>query len=71
MSSVQAAIEGGREPALDGALAGALAGALLGPAAIPGVDLGRLARVGLIEDFAARLVGRALSAAAARSEAGT
>jgi ADP-ribosylglycohydrolase len=71
VSAVHAAIEGGREPALDGALAGALAGALLGPAAIPGVDLGRLARVGLVEDFAARLVGRALSAAAAHSEAGS
>lgn len=71
VSAVRAAIDGGRDPALDGALAGALAGALLGPAAIPGDDLGRLARVGLIEGFAARLAERAVSTAEVRSRAGS
>jgi ADP-ribosylglycohydrolase len=56
--AIDAAIGHGREPALDGALAGALAGALQGARGLPASGTGALARLDLLEQFAARLAER-------------
>lgn len=56
--AIRAAVRNGREPALDGALAGALAGALWGAAALPEQAVSGLARLDLLEQFAARLAAR-------------
>jgi ADP-ribosylglycohydrolase len=69
--AIRAAIDNGREPALDGALGGALAGALFGPAAVPEEELSRLARLDVLEAFAARLAHRAVPAGEGRTEAGS
>jgi ADP-ribosylglycohydrolase len=62
-SAIDAAIVGGREPALDGALAGALAGALHGASTLSSEALAGLARPDLLEEVAARLVRRQAAAA--------
>ena len=56
--AIDVAISHGREPALDGALAGALAGALQGASGLPASGAGGLARLDLLEQFAARLAKR-------------
>ena len=63
---IRAAVGHGRDPALDGALAGALAGALQGAGSLPGEEVADLARLDLLERFAARL---AEHASVARAEA--
>jgi ADP-ribosylglycohydrolase len=68
ISAIEAAIVGGREPALDGALAGALAGALHGASTLPSEALGGLARLDLLEDVATSLVRRQATAAAVGPE---
>jgi len=56
--AIQQAVRAGREPALDGALAGALAGALWGANALPAESRSGLARLDVLEQFAARLIDR-------------
>jgi ADP-ribosylglycohydrolase len=58
MQAIRAAIDHGREPALDGALAGALWGALFGATSLPTGAVSSLAQVALLEEFAARLAVR-------------
>ena len=67
-SAIEAAIVGGREPALDGALAGALAGALHGASTLSSEALAGLARPDLLEAVAARLGRRQATAASAGPE---
>jgi ADP-ribosylglycohydrolase len=67
-STIEAAIVGGREPALDGALAGALAGALHGASTLSAEALAGLARPDLLEEVAARLVRRQATAAVVGAE---
>jgi ADP-ribosylglycohydrolase len=68
ISAIEAAIVGGREPALDGALAGALAGALHGASTLSPEALAGLARTDLLEDVAASLVRRQSTAVAVSPE---
>jgi ADP-ribosylglycohydrolase len=58
VQAIRAAIDHGREPALDGALAGALWGALFGATSLPTGAVSSLAQVELLEEFAARLAER-------------
>ncbi len=53
--TMQLACEGAVEPSLEASLAGALYGASYGPDSIPADRLSRLARLDLLESFAARL----------------
>lgn len=67
--TVQQACHGAVEPALEASLAGALAGASFGADSIPAGRLSRLARLDLLESFAARLAKAAATATVA--EGGT
>lgn len=54
-SAVKRSVAASREPALSGAIAGALMGAFLGSEAISTATTEKLARLDLLEDFAARI----------------
>jgi ADP-ribosylglycohydrolase len=66
--TIDAAVVGGCEPALDGALAGALAGALHGAAALLSEAGAGVVRLDLLDDVAARLVKHCVPTAAADGE---
>jgi ADP-ribosylglycohydrolase len=71
VSAIEAAIAGGREPALDGAIAGALAGASYGASSLASGALAALARPDLLEEVAATLAQQRSTVAGAGGEPGT
>jgi ADP-ribosylglycohydrolase len=67
---IEAAVATAREPALAGAIAGALAGAFHGGGSIPPAELVGVARLDVLEAFAARLVNHPRAVVPQRSEVG-